>query len=97
MSCGTPVLAARTSSLPEIVGPGGILVNPAELDEVVEEMAALVQSPSLRGRLAQDALEQAAEFDWIQTANETLQVYELAVSGAGAHPALDSEAGGHFD
>ena len=97
MSCGTPVLAARSSSLPEIVGPGGILVNPVELDDVVEGMAALVRDPSLRGRLSQNALAQAAKFDWHQTANETLQVYELAVSGAGAHPALDSEAGGHFD
>jgi len=80
MSCGTPVLAARTSSLPEVVGTGGLLVNPADLDEIVEGMITLLQEPGLRQQLKRDALMQAAKFDWKRTAEQTLRVYDLAAN-----------------
>ncbi|MGQ9492477.1 MAG: glycosyltransferase family 4 protein [Anaerolineae bacterium] len=88
MSCGTPVLVARTSSLPEIVGEGGRLVNPTNLDEVTEAMLTLLRDPELRRQLAQHALEQASQFDWEKTAKQTLEVYKLA-AGKAASPEND--------
>jgi glycosyltransferase involved in cell wall biosynthesis len=77
MSCGTPVLVANRSSLPEIVGSGGVLVDPKNLDEIAEHMVALVRDTALRQHLAQEARLQAARFDWRDTAEQTLRVYHL--------------------
>jgi glycosyltransferase involved in cell wall biosynthesis len=78
MACGTPVLAARSSSLPEVVGTGGVLVNPTNAEEVGEEMLTVLRDADLRQQLGQRALNQAAQFDWKRTAERTLHVYDLA-------------------
>jgi glycosyltransferase involved in cell wall biosynthesis len=85
MACGTPVLAARATSLPEIVGPGGLLVDPLGVDETAQAMAELVRNGGRRERLAAEASKQAARFDWKRTAVETLQAYR-SVTGRGRVP-----------
>jgi len=82
MCCATPVLAANTASLPEIVGEGGLLVDPTNLDEIVERMLSLLRDPGLRQRLGQEALLKAAKFGWERTAEQTLGVYQLVTNGA---------------
>lgn len=84
MSCGTPVLAANSSSLPEIVGDSGLLVNPTDLDEISTGMLNLLQDAALRERLGETALVQAAKFDWKRTAEQTRRVYELALGSDSA-------------
>lgn len=79
MSCGTPVLASRTSSLPEVVGEGGLLVDPEDVNGISEAMIDLLRDPELREQLARHALAQAAKFDWKRTAEQTLGVYASAV------------------
>jgi glycosyltransferase involved in cell wall biosynthesis len=96
MSCGTPVLVGRTSSLPEVVGPGGLLVDPMNMDEVVDAMVALIQDPLQRSRLAAAALVQASRFRWEATAEQTLQVYEHVLRGSAANATPVPGAGGHF-
>jgi glycosyltransferase involved in cell wall biosynthesis len=76
MACGTPVLASRTSSLPEVVGDGGLLVEPTDVEAIAEGMAALLSDAALRARLRAQALAQASRFTWRQTAEQTLAVYE---------------------
>ena len=83
MSCGTPVLASRTSSLPEVVGDGGLLVDPEDINETTDGMITLLSDPQLREQLAENALAQAAEFDWKRTADQTLKVYAAAVADQG--------------
>jgi glycosyltransferase involved in cell wall biosynthesis len=97
MSCGTPVLAARATSLPEIVGNGGLLVNPTDRDEVVEGMLALLRDSGLRQQLRQDGLVQAAHFDWKRTAEQTLQAYGLVASRPGVHSVSRLKQAGRFD
>jgi glycosyltransferase involved in cell wall biosynthesis len=97
MSCGTPVLAARSASLPEIVGSGGLLVDPADLDEIQEGMTSLLRDSVLRQRLSQDALVQAAKFDWKRTAEHTLQLYDLVIGGPGVPSDSRLEEAGSFD
>ncbi len=97
MSCGTPVVASRTSSLPEVVGAGGLMVDPMDLDAIVEAMAALLQEPALREQLRREALRQAAGFDWERTAEQTLLVYQRVARGINARlPSGPAEAA-HFD
>ena len=80
MACGLPVLASQSSSLPEVVGDGGTLVDPTQLDAVSEAMLLLIRDAGLRQALSEAALAQAARFDWGKTARETLRVYSLAAA-----------------
>jgi glycosyltransferase involved in cell wall biosynthesis len=96
MSCGTPVLASRASSLPEIVGEGGLLVDPLDLDGVVEGMATLLQQSTLREHLHREALDRATRFDWARTAKQTLHVYQSVAKGIDARLGAGPEERGHF-
>ena len=79
MACGTPVVASNRSSLPEVVGEGGILVEPTDMEALAEAMETLLVDDVLRAELRQRALAQAARFSWKRTALETLAVYRKVV------------------
>lgn len=81
MSCGTPVLAGDRTSLPEVVGDAGVLVNPFDTDAIGAGLARLIDDEELRAHLSRRGLERAALFDWKDTARRTLQVYEQATGG----------------
>jgi len=81
MACGTPVIASNSSSLPEVVGEGGILVEPTDVEALAEAMEVLLVDDALRDELRQRALAQAAKFSWEQTALETLAVYQKVIGG----------------
>ena len=49
---GTPVLTSTVSSLPEAAGPGGLLVNPTDIDEMASQLKRLIDDEALRHRLA---------------------------------------------
>ena len=75
MSCGTPVLASNTSALPEVVGDGGLLLDPAGGAAWLDALRAVLSDASLRAALAEKALKQAAGFSWSRSARETAEVY----------------------
>lgn len=81
MACGTPVIASNRSSLPEVVGEGGVLVEPTDVEALAGAMEALLTDDALRAELQQEALAQAAKFSWQQTALETLAVYRKVIGG----------------
>jgi glycosyltransferase involved in cell wall biosynthesis len=78
MACGTPVVASRVSSLPEIVGPASVLVDPLDADSIAEGLVRVIDDASLRARLREAGLARAAEFDWGRTARATARVLRLA-------------------
>jgi glycosyltransferase involved in cell wall biosynthesis len=73
MACGCPVAAFRNSSLPEVVGEGGILVEDGDGRALGTAAAAIVEHRSL---WSSKALEQAAKFSWDKAARQTISVYE---------------------
>lgn len=75
MSCGTPVLASDASALPEVVGDGGLLLDPQAEDDWLEGMRIALSDDELRRKLSIRALEQAAKFSWTRSAEETVAVY----------------------
>jgi glycosyltransferase involved in cell wall biosynthesis len=81
LACGTPAIASNTTSLPEIVGDGGILLDPNDVEGFAEAMLRLLREPALREELAERALAQAARFSWERTVRETVAVAaELAAA-----------------
>ncbi|MBI4022616.1 glycosyltransferase family 4 protein [Candidatus Berkelbacteria bacterium] len=76
MACGTPVVSSNTSSLPEMVGNGGILLPPDDTAGWVHALARLMTDASLRREAAAKGRKQAKKFSWERTARETIRVYE---------------------
>jgi len=64
MAWGTPVIAANTSSLPEVVGPAGLLIDPCDVDGLARAMRRLLDDRALRDRLIAAGRERAQQFSW---------------------------------
>jgi glycosyltransferase involved in cell wall biosynthesis len=75
MACGTPVVAARNSSLPEVVGEAGLLVE-ADPDAIADALDRLLVDETLRARLRHAGCEQARRFAWEGAARQLLDVYQ---------------------
>ena len=76
MACGCPVVTSNTSSLPEVVGEAGIMVNPYDTDSLAQAMRRVLTDDKLRDKMVRRGLEQAKKFSWEKTAAQTLEVYE---------------------
>jgi glycosyltransferase involved in cell wall biosynthesis len=74
MACGCPVITSNVSSLPEVAGDAGLLVDPESVAEIAAAMARIASEPGLRERLAKAGLRQAARFSWETCASEVLAI-----------------------
>ncbi|WP_460466246.1 glycosyltransferase family 4 protein [Calidifontibacter terrae] len=64
MACGTPVLAADRTSLPEVVGAAGLIVDPDDEDGWLSATTEGLSNPALRADLAARGIRRAADFSW---------------------------------
>ncbi len=64
MACGTPVVASTASSVPEVVGEAGLLVDPLDVAGWTTAMRRLLEDDSLRHRLREAGLRRASRFTW---------------------------------
>jgi glycosyltransferase involved in cell wall biosynthesis len=78
MQCGTPVITSNTSSLPEVVGDAGLMVDPRDGDALAQAMLDVYRAPGRRADLAARALVRAAQFSWDRYARETVAAYRAA-------------------
>ena len=76
MACGCPVITSNTSSLPEVVGDAGIMIDPNDIDSLTDSMLKILTDNELRQKMARKSLERACMFSWKKTAKETWDVYE---------------------
>jgi len=81
MQCGAAVVAGDRTSLPEVVGDAGLLVNPFDEEAIGAAIASLIDDRELRARLGARGRARAALFNWTETARQTLRVYEEATGG----------------
>lgn len=75
MTCGVPVIASNVSSLPEVVGDSGLLVNPHDIDDIAKAMKTLITAPDIRAASVQKALTRSAEFSWDSCVDQTANIY----------------------
>lgn len=76
MACGTPVISSAAASMPEVAGDAAILVNPASPIQIAEAMIKVENDAQLRQDMRQKGLARVKQFDWQQTAHQTLKVYQ---------------------
>jgi glycosyltransferase involved in cell wall biosynthesis len=81
MACGTPVVCADNSSLPEVAGDSALLVRATDTDALAEAMHCLLVDLSLREELVLRGREQAGKFSWDEPARRLLKVYQKVARG----------------
>jgi glycosyltransferase involved in cell wall biosynthesis len=74
MACGTPVVCANTSSLPELVGDAALTVAPTDTQALAEAIQRLISDEGLRKALIARGLERAKQFTWESASKATLEV-----------------------
>jgi glycosyltransferase involved in cell wall biosynthesis len=80
MACGTPVVTANSSALPEVAGDAALLVDPTSVDQIAEAMKRVARETSLRQMLREKGLAQAAHFPWKYTTSKTHTVLTECVT-----------------
>ncbi len=80
MACGTPVIAANTSSIPEVVGAAGLFFVPSSSDELIDCLDNIVDNDHLREELMVKGLERSKNFSWRKTASKTFDIYQIILS-----------------
>lgn len=79
MACGTPVIVSNVSSLPEVVGDAGLLVDSYSVDQIEQAIRSVVSDKKLRQKYSKAVLSQAQKFSWQKMAKQVLKVFEKVV------------------
>ncbi|HEX2325790.1 MAG TPA: glycosyltransferase, partial [Chloroflexota bacterium] len=78
MACGTPVITSNTSSLPEVAGDAGELVDPSDVEALTESLVGVLSDPARAARMAQAGRLRAQAFTWQAAAAACVGAYRAA-------------------
>jgi glycosyltransferase involved in cell wall biosynthesis len=84
MSCGCPVVGLRNSSVPEVVGEAGVLVDRADVESLAPAIERLMTDDRAVADLSRRGRERAAQFSWNETARRTMLAYRTALAVTGS-------------
>ena len=76
MACGTPVMASRAGSLPEVVGEAGQFFDPTDVEQIARTIAELLADPVRRDQLAGLAIARSSRFSWDAAARALLDCFD---------------------
>lgn len=82
MACGTPVVTSNCTAMPELAGDAAVLVDPTCVDSIADGMYRLLTHQTLRANMSKHGLQRASQFSWLETARQTLAVYESICKGS---------------
>jgi glycosyltransferase involved in cell wall biosynthesis len=81
MSCGIPVIASNVTSVPEVVGESGLLINPKNIDDLCTSMLNVLLDENLRKKLIKSGITNASNLNWEKTASNTIYAYNRIIKG----------------
>ncbi len=81
MACDTPVIASNTTAAGEIVGAGGLAVDPRQIGAIRQAMDSLLGDAVRRQALVRKGRIWRQRFSWQQAAAQTLAVYRRVLEG----------------
>lgn len=76
MGCGTPTITANRTCFPEVIGDGGLMVDPFDIEAISAAMVRVLSDKQFREELRVKGLKRASVYDWRKTARLTLAIYE---------------------
>ena len=77
---GVPVVTSNTSSLPEVVGDAGLLVDPKNVKELVEAIDRILSDDELASEIVAKGLKRVRQYSWKEMAKQTLNAYQEALN-----------------
>jgi glycosyltransferase involved in cell wall biosynthesis len=80
MACGTPVVAAKSSSIPEACGEAALYFNPENVGALTDRLSAILDDTNLAAAMRKKGLAQARLFSWQRAGQETAHVYRRALA-----------------
>ena len=80
MACGVPVITSNVSSIPEVLGNTGVMVDPHDVDGLAQGMEMLLTAPDIRNGMASKALERSKRFTWASCVSQTVEAYRMVLS-----------------
>jgi len=75
MQCGCPVIAANNSSIPEVTGEAGMLIETNNLEALIKSLEEVVTDSNLREKMRKKGLKRAVRFSWEKSAKQFLELY----------------------
>lgn len=82
MAAGVPVIASNRSSLPEMIGDAGIVIDPLSVNEIAQALWRLVSDENLKEECRRKGRKRGAEFSWENAARRTLKIYQELFPGS---------------
>ena len=79
MQCGVPVIAGNRSSVPEVVGDAGILLDPEDIEGLSNAMSCLLEDEAYHRHLSRAGIQRAGTFSWSTFGQQTLAAYRAAI------------------
>lgn len=76
---GVPVITSKTSSMPEVVGDGGVLVDPYDTSSIQKAIYDILNIKALRNKLIKKGYENVKKYSWDKVALETIKVYRQVI------------------
>ena len=76
MAAGTPVVTSNATSLPEVVGPAGLLHDPTDVQGFSHSLLKVLTDEKQARSLTQAGLARAKEVSWEQAAREVGKIYQ---------------------
>lgn len=76
MACGVPVICSNVSSLPEVCGSAGLLINPNSVTQIEQAIRTIITDKKLRQKKIREGLLQVKKFSWDKMARIVLKVFE---------------------
>ena len=83
LSCGAPVVVARSSSLPEVVGESAIFTDPFDYQDIARALEVGVSDEALRAKLTIFGMQHAQRFSWQAMTDQTIEIYKKCKTGEG--------------
>jgi glycosyltransferase involved in cell wall biosynthesis len=80
MSAGVPVVASNRGALPEVVGTGGMLIDPTRPADLAAALAPLIADDTVAEQWGAAGLERARAFSWSAAAQTLRLAYTEAVA-----------------
>ena len=81
MAAGVPVVSSGTSSMPEVLGDAGLIVDPSDARAAAESVCSIIENEELARSLAERGRRRARLFTWQRTGDLTLGAYERLSAG----------------
>lgn len=80
MSCGCPVVASNTSSIPEVTGDAAVLVTPFDSNDIAKGLLQVINNMDFKNELIKKGLERSKIFSWHSAAKKLLNIFKTTIN-----------------